>query len=333
MTTPSATGSGDGLISASVGFEGANQVADVKLVQTLLNLNPDAIGRLLSVDGKSGSKTIAAIKKYQMARRTTSVPDGRVDPGYDTITRLAQDAVTIPTSPGAAPGAGPGSNAPGGSAGEGSGTNTEFKALVQQFVDFVKTTYGITIRASADIRDADKAQRWHIAHMIKYNSYGTRKPKVNTVIGGRALISFDHLSSPAVAWGGNVDPSFFLRDANGNSVSIQSGAMTSPPDEAKTRARALEVLKTYGTGTAEDRPGDPNSGMVAPGYDGCREPCMCGNKKSKHVRGVAADLSGMTALRAKLVPPTNASVDTLLANYRLHRPIVDKEEWHVELVE
>jgi len=62
MTTPSATGSSDGLISASVGFEGANQLADVKLVQALLNLNPDAIGRLLSVDGKSGSKTIAAVK-------------------------------------------------------------------------------------------------------------------------------------------------------------------------------------------------------------------------------------------------------------------------------
>lgn len=333
MTTPSATGSSDGLISASVGFEGANQVADVKLVQALLNLNPDAIGRLLSVDGKSGSKTIAAIKKYQLARRTTSVPDGRVDPGHGTIARLAQDAVTIPTSPGATPGAGPGNNAPGGSAGEGSGTNAEFQSLVQQFVDFVQTTYGITIRASADIRDADKAQRWHIAHMIKYNSYGNRKPKVHTMIGGHALISFDHLKNPAVVWGGNVDPSFFLRDANGKAVSIQNGTMSSEPVEDKTRARALEVLKSYGTGTAKDRPGDANSGMVAPGYDGCREPCMCGNKKSKHVRGVAADLSNMTALRAKLVPPTNASVDTLLANYRLHRPIVDKEEWHVELVE
>lgn len=333
MTTPTAPGSGDGLISASVGFEGVNNARDVKLVQALLNLNPDAIGRLLSVDGKSGSKTIAAIKKYQVARRITLTPDGRVDPGRKTITRLAQDAVTIPTSPGPAPGAGPGNNAPGGSAGAGSGTNAEFQSLVQQFVDFVKTTYGITIRASADIRDADKAQRWHIAHMIKYNSYGTRKPKVHTMIGGRALIAFDHLKNPAVVWGGNVDPSFFLRDANGNAVSIQNGAMSSPPDETKTRARAFEVLKSYGTGTAEDRPGDAHSGMVAPGYDGCREPCMCGNKKSKHVRGVAADLSNMTELRAKLVPPTNASVDTLLANYRLHRPIVDKEEWHVELVE
>lgn len=317
------------VISASVGSGGRNQYADVELVQILLNLNQDAIGRLLGVDGKCGSKTIGAITRYQTVRRTTNSPDGRIDPGYGTIARLVQDAVTIPVTPVNGPGAGPGNNAPGG----GAGTNVEFKRLVQQFIDFVKATYGVTITASADIRDANKAQRWHIAHMIKYNSYSSRKPRKYTLIGGRKLISFAHLSDPSVTWGGGVDPSFLLRDAANAAVSIRSGAFTSTPDEAKTRARALQVLKDYGTGTAKDRPSDPNSGMVAPGYNGCREPCMCGNGRSKHVRGVAADLSGMTALRSKLSPPTNASVDSILKNYKLHRPIVDKEEWHVELIE
>jgi len=63
----------DGVITASVGRKGLNKAKDVELVQRLLNQN----GAKLEPDGACGSKTIAAIEKFQM--KNLGFKDGRVD--------------------------------------------------------------------------------------------------------------------------------------------------------------------------------------------------------------------------------------------------------------
>ena len=74
-----------GLISASVGFGGANRRDDVSLIQSLLNGVPSASGgptNPLKVDGIVGPLTIGAIRRFQSANLGFS--DGRVDPGGQT---------------------------------------------------------------------------------------------------------------------------------------------------------------------------------------------------------------------------------------------------------
>ena len=56
-------------LTGSVGFRGNNHPSDVKLVQTLFNLNrerfPDVTPRRLVVDGLVGAKTVAALERFQ----------------------------------------------------------------------------------------------------------------------------------------------------------------------------------------------------------------------------------------------------------------------------
>jgi hypothetical protein len=76
-------------ISASVGASGTNKLDDTKVVQTLLNRVPPAGGGAdprLVVDGLVGTKTVSAIKAFQLAQGL--FVDGRVDPGMMTLQRL-----------------------------------------------------------------------------------------------------------------------------------------------------------------------------------------------------------------------------------------------------
>ena len=82
-------------ISASVGKNGVNRQADVKLVQQLINQN---IGRLtplatLKVDGINGSRTIGAISEFQTRVVGMARADGRVDAGGKTLQELNKGAV------------------------------------------------------------------------------------------------------------------------------------------------------------------------------------------------------------------------------------------------
>ena len=79
-------------IQASGGKSGRNQPTDVQTVQQLLNQqkNPAYTFGAVTVDGKSGPQTIAAIKSFQRQVVKLSSPDGRVDPGGKTITALEQ---------------------------------------------------------------------------------------------------------------------------------------------------------------------------------------------------------------------------------------------------
>jgi uncharacterized protein (TIGR02594 family) len=78
------------LLSGSVGRGGVNRPQDVKAVQELINKH---IGRLtpwrpLVVDGRIGPLTIGAIEEFQRRIVHLSRPDGRVDPGGQTLRAL-----------------------------------------------------------------------------------------------------------------------------------------------------------------------------------------------------------------------------------------------------
>ncbi len=77
-------------ISGSVGRGGNNSYADVVIIQNRLNSHRTVIApqAALVVDGSSGTKTIAAIKRFQNLVCGFSNPDGRVDPGGTTEGRL-----------------------------------------------------------------------------------------------------------------------------------------------------------------------------------------------------------------------------------------------------
>ena len=104
------------------------------------------------------------------------------------------------------------------------------------------------------------------------------------------------------------------------------------PDEDATRERARSILAAAGIGPGPDA--IPHSGQIAPGYDGCREPCLCGNRASRHTLGKAADLSDMKELANWLTAEGIGTVDDCLACFGLWRPLMDTrtaaEFWHVE---
>jgi hypothetical protein len=84
-------------ITASVGNGGVNSAADVKIVQALLNRHAAKIGFApLSVDGKIGAGTVAAIRLFQTKSFGIDSPNGRADPGGRTIT--AMNALPAPAS-------------------------------------------------------------------------------------------------------------------------------------------------------------------------------------------------------------------------------------------
>jgi hypothetical protein len=68
-------------IDASVGADGVNRPADVRIVQQLLNQHMNALGLpLLLVDSEIGDNSIEAIRRYQKEVVGIALPDGRIDP-------------------------------------------------------------------------------------------------------------------------------------------------------------------------------------------------------------------------------------------------------------
>jgi hypothetical protein len=300
---------GPNTISGSVGRGGLNRQSDVKIVQVLLNENLPIPYRPLTVNGICDGNTIAVIAAFQRNVLKMLKADGRVDPGGRTFRALAGESSPVPAA------------------------TTPFMTRINEFRAHVKTEYGINVSVNSDMRDAVWQQRMHVAHMIKYNSFGALKPKSHKVVGGRNLLDFNHLKDPKVTWGGGIGPEEFLRDKNG-AVCRRKGDLSGydpEPDEEKTRARALEILTAGGVATAKDRATELHSAMVAPGVQGCSEPCACGGNRSRHLAGMAVDLNrdALNKLRLKLVPATDAQLDKLLAEFHLRRPM-SSEPWHVE---
>lgn len=85
-------------IRDSVGRNGRNRDADVRVVQNLLNAHIRQIPPIeaLAVDGDIGPRTIAAIVSFQRLVVGLRSPDGRVDPGGRTLARLNSELTVGP---------------------------------------------------------------------------------------------------------------------------------------------------------------------------------------------------------------------------------------------
>lgn len=81
-------------ISRSVGHSGKNDFVDVKVVQTLINLNRSRfsppVPKKLDMDGLIGAKTIDAIQRFETQVMGLAESDGIVAPGDATIQALGQ---------------------------------------------------------------------------------------------------------------------------------------------------------------------------------------------------------------------------------------------------
>lgn len=305
-------------ISAPVGAQpgAVNNRADVETVQRLLNGHASRVGFApLKVTGVVSPQMIQAIRIFQQKVVKLSTPDGRVDPKGKSLLKL-NDAAGMTTAP----------------AGGFNPIGKSFKDRLTAFTAAAKSTYGISIPVGTEFRTAEDAQKWHIAHMIYYNSFGSQKPAKAELVNGNYVIAWSHLENPLTIWQ-HVSWQDFLRDVNGQVPVKQGNAWTSGkyPDKAKTRQRALEILKLAGIATAKNRPSDPHSAMVASGYQGCAEPCKCGGNRSKHISGAASDLGKpqLDQLKHKLLQAGAGSLDDYLKTFGLHRPM-SSEPWHVE---
>jgi murein DD-endopeptidase MepM/ murein hydrolase activator NlpD len=90
-------------LGGSVGQGGKNAVADVQLVQSLLNLHLPAPRKQLVVNGVADQQLINEILQFQRSSLGLSQPDGRVDVGGRTFLALTGKASQA-SSPGATPG-------------------------------------------------------------------------------------------------------------------------------------------------------------------------------------------------------------------------------------
>ncbi len=316
--TPTRTETGLAL-AANVGAAPApNRPDDVRAVQQMLNANRQHLQPFqdLADDGQIGPKTLSAIEKFQRTVMLFSNPDRLIEVNGKTHKKLV--SLIVGGAPPAAPvGA--------------------FTQRLQVFQNHVQTTYSIWIAANSEFRTAETQNRWHIAHMIRFNSFPNMRPAQSEVDQGRNVISLNHLSNATLVWGAGLDYSEYLRDQmNMPCRKTPDGRQwVNAPQAANTRARAQALLAQWGIGTPRDRNGVPigpaNSAKVAPGVAGCVEPCRCGGGRSNHVAGMAADLdrNSLDLLRQRLTPPTDASLAALLLQFGLHRPVGD-EPWHVE---
>ncbi len=219
---------------------------------------------------------------------------------------------------------------------------------VQRFIEHVGRRYNIAVGKTGSFRRPDDAQLWHICHMFLYNRFNgflpqavrdaQRKSAKAEVSLGRT-IPWEHMSKPGTDWadGGEWGWLQVLRTKDRQTPPELNDAENGwepgrEPDEEATRERARSILAAAGIGPGPD--GTPHSGQVAPGYDGCREPCLCGNRASRHTLGKAADLSNLKELANRLTAEGIGTLDECLACFGLWRPLVDlrnaAEFWHVE---
>lgn len=88
-------------IAGSVGLGGRNDLADVTVIQILLNVNrhrwPDPKPGLLDTDGRIGNKTLQAIADFELRVMALPESDRLVAPGDATLAALLQGLPPGPT--------------------------------------------------------------------------------------------------------------------------------------------------------------------------------------------------------------------------------------------
>ena len=199
-------------IKATVGAQpgAVNNRADVEIIQKLLNEHATRVGYLpITVNGVASPSMIQAIQTFQQKVVGMKAPDGRVDPSGKTLFKLNEPASAL---------------APGGGGFLPAGKS--FQERLDAFLADAKAVYGVTIPAGTEFRKPEDAQKWHVAHMIYFNSFASLKPANSELVNGRKLIAWSHLSNTTTVWQ-HVSWQDFLRDANGQ-VPMKQGTGWAP---------------------------------------------------------------------------------------------------------
>lgn len=152
-------------IGASVGRNGVNDLADILVVQHLLNNWLKTQGEAaLQVDGDAGARTLAAITAFQARVLQSAQPDGRIDPGGRTWTALAIWSPPAALRSGAAWWRAHQGNYP--NSARVADLATPFRRKVTAFLDALEDA-GATVSIASTRRDARRAQlmahSWRIA--------------------------------------------------------------------------------------------------------------------------------------------------------------------------
>jgi hypothetical protein len=181
-------------IGASVGKGAINALADVLVVQHLLNdWLADTGQTLLPTTGNCGPLTLAAIEAFQVRVLGATRPDARIDPGGRTWNALSNRS-TAPT-PAPAPAAATLSGAAWWHANQARFPNSAAIAdLIQPFRDNVTAFVaalkqaGATVKVSATLRNRTRAQLMHYSWRIAHD---TIAPEDVPALPGCAII-WDH---------------------------------------------------------------------------------------------------------------------------------------------
>jgi hypothetical protein len=208
-----------------------------------------------------------------------------------------------------------------------------FKQRLDAFIADAKDTHGVTVGITSNARSAKQQQTMHVAHMLLYNAYNNIQPShVDTNAQGRKVIGWSHISRADLDWDGDVEWDDYLRDAQGKSCHKADGGKawlaSHEPDKAESQKQARKILLDFGVGK-------DGKAMVAPGLERCGEPCKCSAGRSRHVEGLAADLSHLDDLEDALSEHRAGALDGYLRSFGLQRPLKDlprdtRELWHVE---
>jgi hypothetical protein len=213
-------------IGASVGKGGVNDLADVLVVQHLLNAWLGATGQpLLPTSGNCGPQTVAAIIAYQGKALAMPRPDGLIGPGGKTWTQLAAGTGTKP----------PLSGADWWNANQAKYPNSAAIAdLVQPFRDRVTAFVtamrdaGATVAVSATRRNATRAWLMHYSWCV---AKGSVAPKDVPATPGCTIV-WDHgdlAASKAGAqqmvdlFGIAYEPSLTSRHIEGRAIDMTIG--------------------------------------------------------------------------------------------------------------
>jgi hypothetical protein len=163
-------------IGASVGKGGTNELADVLVVQHLLNgWLADTNQTVLPTTGNCGPLTIAAIEAFQTRVLGATRPDARIDPGGRTWNALSSRAAPAPTPPANLSGAAwwhanqarfPNSAAI-------DDLIQPFRANTAAFVQALKDA-GATVKVSATLRNPTRAKLMHYSWRVANGSVAPR---------------------------------------------------------------------------------------------------------------------------------------------------------------
>ncbi|MFI5380783.1 MAG: peptidoglycan-binding protein [Tepidisphaerales bacterium] len=271
----------------------------------------------LLVDGRFGAATAAAVSVFQ-AWKLLLLSAGKVD---QTTWRML--GLSLPN-------------------------DDNLAHRVHRFIRHVQRRYAVTVSETSRLRRPEDAQLWHTCHMFLYNRFKDSLPKAvgdarehaakGEIADTGRTIPWAYLSRPDLNWPADEDWGWkkLLRTKSDmppvKGPDQKSWAADQQPDEEATRKRARKILADAAIGTPPH--GIANSVQVAPGYNGCREPCLCGRNRSRHIVGEAVDLSAIDEVANRLEAEGIGTLDDCLACFGLWRPLLhlgdSEEQWHVE---